>query len=122
MAVCTENLTLDDSFGQSLRMRFSVHTGRIRLRHLGSGTVPKCSQEDSWYYKSVFHRNEIILSHIGLESTTFVTKSLEEAPRTLEAAMRLFLLGMLVVLTPSMLAVAWLLWRADGSEEASRPM
>jgi hypothetical protein len=33
--------------------------------------------------------------------------------------MRLFLLGVLVTLTPSMLAMAWLLWQADGAEKAS---
>jgi hypothetical protein len=33
--------------------------------------------------------------------------------------MRQFLLGILVILTPSMLAVAWLLWQTDGAEEAS---
>ena len=33
--------------------------------------------------------------------------------------MRLFLFGFLVALTPSMLAVAWLLWRAGDAEQAS---
>jgi hypothetical protein len=33
--------------------------------------------------------------------------------------MRLFLLGVLVTLTPSMLAVAWLLWQAGAAEQAS---
>jgi hypothetical protein len=33
--------------------------------------------------------------------------------------MRLFLFGVLVTLTPSILAVAWLLWQADGAEKAS---
>jgi len=33
--------------------------------------------------------------------------------------MQLFLLGVIVTLTPSILAVAWLLWQADGAEEAS---
>jgi hypothetical protein len=33
--------------------------------------------------------------------------------------MRLFLLGVLVTLTPSMLAVAWLLWQAGAAEKSS---
>jgi hypothetical protein len=33
--------------------------------------------------------------------------------------MRLFLLGIFVTLTPSVLAVAWLLWQADDVKEAS---
>jgi hypothetical protein len=34
--------------------------------------------------------------------------------------MQLFLLGIFVTLTPSILIVAWLLWRADGlGEQAS---
>jgi hypothetical protein len=33
--------------------------------------------------------------------------------------MRLFLFGVLVTLTPSMLAVAWLLWQAGDDEKAS---
>jgi hypothetical protein len=32
--------------------------------------------------------------------------------------MRLFLLVIFVTLTPSILAVAWLLWQADGAEKA----
>ena len=32
--------------------------------------------------------------------------------------MRLFLLGVFVSLTPSVLAVAWLLWQADRAEKA----
>jgi hypothetical protein len=32
--------------------------------------------------------------------------------------MQLFLLGIFVTLTPSILAVAWLLWQADGGKEA----
>lgn len=36
---------------------------------------------------------------------------------TSEAAMRLILFGILVALTPSVLAVAWLLWQSDGLEE-----
>jgi hypothetical protein len=31
--------------------------------------------------------------------------------------MRLLLIGILVTLTPSILAVAWLLWQANGAEE-----
>jgi hypothetical protein len=31
--------------------------------------------------------------------------------------MQLFLLGILVTLTPSVLAVAWLLWQADHGKE-----
>jgi hypothetical protein len=34
--------------------------------------------------------------------------------------MRLFLIYIFVTLTPSVLAVAWLLWQADGAEEVSR--
>jgi hypothetical protein len=33
--------------------------------------------------------------------------------------MQLFLFGVLVTLTPSMLAVAWLLWQAGGAETTS---
>ena len=33
--------------------------------------------------------------------------------------MQLFLLGILVAFTPSILAVAWLIWYADGAEKAS---
>ena len=33
--------------------------------------------------------------------------------------MRLFLLGIFVSLTPSLLGVAWLLWQADCAEKAS---
>jgi hypothetical protein len=36
-----------------------------------------------------------------------------------EAAMRLFLFGILVTLTPSLLAMVWLLWQADDAEKAS---
>jgi hypothetical protein len=34
--------------------------------------------------------------------------------------MRLLLIGIFVTLTPSVLAVAWLLWQADGANEVSR--
>ena len=33
--------------------------------------------------------------------------------------MQLFLFGILVALTPSMLIVAWLLWQVGGAESAS---
>jgi hypothetical protein len=34
--------------------------------------------------------------------------------------MRLFFICLFVTLTPSVLAVAWLLWQADGAKEVSR--
>ncbi|MFI4960401.1 MAG: hypothetical protein ACHP82_02985 [Hyphomicrobiales bacterium] len=60
------------------------------------------------------------MSHIGSESDYVRNKDFFEGILCAsEAAMRLFLFGVLVTLTPSMLAVAWLLWQADGAEKAS---
>jgi hypothetical protein len=58
---------------------------------------------------SQIHQNQSILSKI----------SFAEIVCSLGKRMQPFLLGIFIVLTPSMLAVAWLLWQASGVKRPS---
>jgi hypothetical protein len=66
-----------------------------------------------------FPPSQNIFSHFRSNRVNYLGNFCDRARLCQETGVHLFLFGIFVVLTPSILVIAWLLWRADVVEEAS---